>query len=91
MDAYVLFESLNDRGADLSALDLVKNYIFSQLRSQSLKSLREQWSRMVDNIEDTDADDFLKVFWTSQFGVIQKLHFLIGFVTNTPHRLVRNA
>lgn len=72
-DAYILFESLNDRGADLSALDLVKNYIFSQLRTQSVDSLREKWARMVDNIEDKDADDFLKVFWTSQFGVIQKL------------------
>jgi hypothetical protein len=72
-DAYILFESLNDRGADLSALDLVKNYIFSQLRGQNFEFLREQWARMVENIEDKDADDFLKVFWTSQFGVIQKL------------------
>ncbi len=72
-DAYILFESLNDRGADLSALDLVKNYIFSQLPSSSLNMLKEKWAEMMDNLEDKDADDFLKVFWTSQFGVVHKL------------------
>ncbi len=29
-NAYVIFEALNDRGVDLSVLDLVKNYIFSK-------------------------------------------------------------
>lgn len=72
-DAYILFESLNDRGADLSALDLVKNYIFSRLQNVSLDSLDADWKRLIENIEDKDADDFLKVFWTSQFGIIRKI------------------
>lgn len=72
-DAYILFESLNDRGADLSALDLVKNYIFNQLQNLSVESVDADWKRLIENIEDKDADDFLKVFWTSQFGIIRKI------------------
>ena len=30
-NAYVIFEALNDRGVDLSVLDLVKNYVFTLL------------------------------------------------------------
>lgn len=72
-DAYILFESLNDRGADLSALDLVKNYIFSKIKRSSGDTVAAEWKRMAQNIEGKDADDFLKVFWTSKFGIIQKL------------------
>jgi hypothetical protein len=72
-DAYILFEALNDRGTDLSALDLVKNYVFSEIKSGTDDRILDQWRRMAENIEDKDADDFLKVFWTSKFGIIQKL------------------
>lgn len=71
-DAYVLFESLNNRGADLSALDLVKNYIFSIAIPGDLTYLEALWDRLTELTEDTDADDFLKFFWTARFGIIQK-------------------
>jgi len=71
-DAYVLFEALNDRGADLSALDLVKNHIYSFASKDSIETIRNKWELVSNNIEGKDADDFLKVFWTSRFGVIQK-------------------
>lgn len=29
-EAYVIFETLNDRGADLTTADLLKNYLFSE-------------------------------------------------------------
>ncbi|MDB5308135.1 MAG: hypothetical protein JWO38_2337 [Gemmataceae bacterium] len=72
IDAYVLFETLNTRGMDLSALDLVKNYIFSQLPNSSDVSSQQKWANIVNNIEDKDADDFLKVFWTSRYGIVSK-------------------
>src|SRR5262249_17884173 len=39
--AYTIFETLNDRGIDLSPLDLVKNHIFSKAASQSKETLRD--------------------------------------------------
>ncbi len=71
-DAYILFESLNNRGADLSALDLVKNYIFSIGENAQFARLEGMWERLTQSIEGSDADDFLKYFWTSRFGIIQK-------------------
>lgn len=72
-DAYILFESLNDRGMNLSSLDLVKNYVFSFSRDSNIEFFQENWSTIVRNIEGKDADDFLKVFWTSRFGLVRKL------------------
>ncbi|GHA34021.1 hypothetical protein GCM10010391_17510 [Streptomyces anthocyanicus] len=53
-EAYVIFETLNDRGADLTTADLLKNYLFSQSRSY-LDHVEQQWStiaRTFDKPED---------------------------------------
>ncbi|MFI9616630.1 DUF262 domain-containing protein [Streptomyces sp. NPDC052023] len=42
-EAYVIFETLNDRGADLTTADLLKNYLFSQSRAY-LDHVEQQWS-----------------------------------------------
>lgn len=73
-NAYVIFEALNARGNELSALDLVKNYIYGQAErgnENALKTIREKWNIVAEKIEDKNADDFLKVFWTSRFGRVQ--------------------
>jgi predicted nucleic acid-binding protein len=70
-NAYVIFESLNDRGIDLSVLDLVKNYVFSKAGTD-LKKVQYNWIRMTTTLADRKADDFLKVFWTSRYGRVQR-------------------
>jgi len=70
-NAYVIFESLNDRGIDLSVLDLVKNYIFGKAGTE-LKKIQYNWTRMTSILGDRKADDFLKVFWTSRYGRVQR-------------------
>lgn len=72
VDAYVLFESLNDRGVELSALDLLKNYLYSRLQGQDRDAFEDKWSSIIDLLEDSNPDDFLKVFWTARNGVVQK-------------------
>lgn len=67
VDAYVLFESLNDRGVALSAFDLVKNYIFSKAPNAV-----EDWAGLSNVLGDENPEDFLKTFWTSRYGLIQK-------------------
>lgn len=67
IDAYILFESLNDRGVALSALDLLKNHIFSRSPVEI-----ENWNILMEILGDENPEDFLKVFWTSRYGVIQK-------------------
>jgi len=70
-NAYTIFESLNARGNELSVLDLVKNYAFGLAPEASFDEVQEKWSLMSERIEDKNADDFLKVFWTSRFGRVQ--------------------
>lgn len=73
VDAYVLFESLNDRGVALSALDLIKNYIFSQAPNEAAR-----WDELLLALSDENPEDFLKVFWTSRYGLIQKSQIFRG-------------
>lgn len=70
-NAYVIFESLNDRGIDLSVLDLVKNYIFGKA-GNDLDKVQYNWLKMTTVLGDRKADDFLKVFWTSRYGRVQR-------------------
>jgi hypothetical protein len=71
-DAYKIFESLNDRGMALSALDLVKNFVFGTVSAERHPELATTWEDMVSQIVDADAEDFLKVAWTAQFGRVQR-------------------
>lgn len=70
-NAYTIFESLNDRGLDLSVLDLVKNHLFGRA-AEKLDPVKHNWAQMTAHLGDRSADDFLKVFWTSRYGRIQR-------------------
>ena len=69
--AYTIFETLNDRGLELSPLDLVKNYLFSQAekhRAGSLTECEERWTEMMALLSSSRADSFLRAFWSSRHG-----------------------
>lgn len=72
-DAYTVFETLNDRGLDLTVLDLVKNYIFGKAGSQNrLGEFKSRWMRMTAVLSNVRGDDYLKAYWTSRYGRTQK-------------------
>lgn len=79
-DAYTLFESMNNRGAALSALDLVKNFTYSNTRDAN-HDLQDKWREIELLIQDEKQDDFLKTFWTARYGVVQK-HALFEKIKN---------
>ncbi len=70
-NAYVIFETLNDRGLDLSVLDLVKNHLFGR-SANLLDEVQSNWITMLSSLTGMQSDDFLKVFWTSRWGRIQR-------------------
>lgn len=72
--AYTLFETLNDRGVDLSPLDLVKNFLFgraSEISSTALTEIQMRWVQMIATLVNVKATSFLKAFWTSRHGRIR--------------------
>jgi hypothetical protein len=68
-DAFTLFETLNNRGVPLSAIDIVKNKMLSEMQKQrgvDVDSSFEQWQQIVDNIEDIiDQERFLRQFYNA--------------------------
>lgn len=71
-DAYTVFETLNDRGLDLTVLDLVKNYLFGEANTtERLRDAQTYWNHMIATLANVPADDFLKVWWTSRYGRVQ--------------------
>ena len=71
-DAYTIFESLNDRGIALSVLDLLKNHIFREATDTNQPEVQHHWTTMLARLGDRRGDDFIKAFWTSRFGRIQR-------------------
>ena len=58
-EAYVIFETLNDRGADLTTADLLKNYLFSEAGEQGINHAESVWTRLSGRFDK--PDDFVKV------------------------------
>jgi len=72
--AYTIFETLNDRGMELSPLDLVKNHLFSRAErkgDQSLRDLEGRWTEMMTLLSTVKADSFLRAFWASRRGALE--------------------
>lgn len=57
-DAYTLFESLNNRGVPLTAIDLIKNKLLAVLESKDPGSIDKQynrWKKVIDSLGDDYA------------------------------------
>jgi uncharacterized protein with ParB-like and HNH nuclease domain len=54
-DAYILFESLNNRGMPLTSVDLIKNKLLAKLserNSENINNYFERWSDVLKNLGD---------------------------------------
>ena len=56
-DAYILFESLNNRGTPLTAVDLMKNLIMARAEKVGLTvdDCFEQWTDLLNDLTDDYA------------------------------------
>ncbi len=63
INAYVVFETLNSRGVELSATDLLKNYLFSQFQSpDDLNAAQREWQEITRIVGMEKFPEFLKYF-----------------------------
>lgn len=61
VNAYTVFETLNARGMELSATDLLKNYLFSRLRtSADLQALQRRWRALMATVQQERFPEFLR-------------------------------
>jgi len=61
LNAYTVFETLNARGLGLSSTDLLKNYLFSRLRTKSdLAALQRRWQALLRVVGQERFPEFLR-------------------------------
>ncbi len=61
LNAYTVFETLNARGLELSATDLLKNYLFSRVKaSNDLTALQRRWKALVSTVRQERFPEFLR-------------------------------
>lgn len=76
VNAYKMFETLNDRGLRTSQSDMVKNYLFGQCGDRLLEA-QQKWASMKSLLESIQEDDdititFLRQFMISMYGYLRE-------------------
>jgi hypothetical protein len=84
-NAFVLFETLNDRGLDAALSDLLKNYLF-RIAGSRLAEVRNSWVSMYGLFEATGTEglvvDFIRQTYSSKNGIIREKE-LFGEIKKT--------
>ncbi len=75
-NAYLIFETLNDRGLDLTIADLLKNYLFSRAGKKKIDTVKQHWDRALGALDAGDDDKlqttFLRHYWSSKYGHVRE-------------------
>lgn len=74
-DAYLIFETLNTRGKDLSVSDLVKNHFAKNLKTKgTVDTTKIKWGHVMETIHNSSADlstdMFIYHYWASRYEAI---------------------
>lgn len=73
VDAFKMFETLNDRGLRASQTDILKNYLFGKSKDQ-IGEIQTKWTSMNASIEVIGDDEllltYIRHYWTLYHGYI---------------------
>lgn len=71
-EAYVIFESLNDRGLRLQVPDLLLNFLMLSAKSEGdRKIVRDKWDKIAELLGTHKVSDFVRSMWVSKFGDVK--------------------
>ncbi|MCX2454949.1 DUF262 domain-containing protein [Lacticaseibacillus nasuensis] len=70
-DAFQIFQTINARGLDLSAADLIKSDFFGNSGSAQEK-IASLWENVQQTLGDLDMSDFIRYVWNFGFTFSQK-------------------
>lgn len=74
-DAFLIFETLNDRGLALTIADLLKNALFG-LAGADLPEVQANWARAIEALEIPTEEQtfvtFLRHYWSSTVGATRE-------------------
>jgi hypothetical protein len=74
--AYMIFETMNDRGLELSAVDLIKNYMLGKAKAgNNFEVVKANWKLMIGNLESMSEEErirnCIRHYWISKKGVVR--------------------
>lgn len=88
-DAFLIFETLNDRGADLTIADLLKNYLYRRAE-RDLESVRDAWMQALGALEVSAEErifvTFLRHYWSSKHGTTRERDLFNSFKEHVTNR-----
>lgn len=100
INAFKVFETLNSRGVQLSASDLLKNHFFSVVDEtrphiSELEELENIWSKIGDKLGEQTFEEYLRYYWNSQYPAISKKNLFKAIRNNIINKqqvfdLIRN-
>lgn len=69
--ALKIFETINQRGAGLNAMDLIKNLLFRNAKEPEFTAIKEIWKNIPKNLQDCGEDNnpmrFLRYFFLARY------------------------
>lgn len=73
VDAFLIFETLNERGLALSAVDLIKNRLFKICSNKNdFEELKNKWTEIISTIEDNkELKNFIRYYWISKYDFVR--------------------
>ncbi len=77
-DAYIIFETLNTRGKDLTIADLLKNFLLRDLKpkNSNVDLPRDKWNSILELFEASSAqihtDSFIHHLWLSRYDYVSE-------------------
>ena len=81
-DAYMIFETVNDRGADLGAAELLKNHLFAHSKKETQSSIQDEWMNIKKTLSDIgrgiDMTSFLRYYWIGKYNHLGKRKLFKG-------------
>jgi len=73
--AFNIFQTLNDRGLDLTITDLLKIYLFDKVGT-SWQEAKDKWDEIRETLSQQNTNSFLRHFWLSKYSVIKEKELL---------------
>lgn len=76
--ALKIFETINQRGAGLNAMDLVKNLLFSEAKESDFQKIKDTWKEIIYSLQKCNEDGsplrFLRYFLMARYhdGIIRE-------------------
>lgn len=86
--ALKIFETINQRGSSLNAMDLVKNLLFSKAKPSEFNSIKDIWKELVSYLQKCGEENtplrFLRYFLMSRYydGILREDDIYKWFLTD---------